>query len=523
MGIPRKGRILQNIGSSWSALAVNVVVGIFLSPIIVHRLGDTAFGIWVLIFSVTGYYGMFDLGIRTSIVRFVSKYVVTKEADKLASHVNTSLFTYSVMGLVAFAVTVFLTLYLDRLFRIPAALQPQARWLMLMAGCSVALGFPLGVFGGILDGMQRFDLTNWSGILSSLLRAVLVVLVLRRGYGLMMVTAITVIMPILTSILRGVLVFRLLRVPIALKYVNRESFRQMAHFSAMTTIAIIAAQLRFRTDELVIGSMISAAAVTYFSIGVRPVDYAQQLVASMAQIFVPMSSELEAGGQMDRVRKVYLAGNRACALTVFPITAVIVILGKSIIEVWMGAKYVAISYPVTVIIAIPVTLFVMQAASGRILIGMGRHAQYAQVVFAEGIANLVLSILLVPPLGIVGDALGTAIPMFLTTLWFLPRHMRKQLEVPITVFLREAYTLPFVLLLPVVAVLLLLQNWFYPHHLWQLVLQVTAAGIVYGIGLLWAYKTGRILKISESATARPVLGEEVAAASALRDRFGEEA
>jgi len=56
-----KVEILKNVGSSWCALGVNVLVGIFLSPYILHRLGDEAFGLWVLIFSVTGYYGLFDL------------------------------------------------------------------------------------------------------------------------------------------------------------------------------------------------------------------------------------------------------------------------------------------------------------------------------------------------------------------------------------------------------------------------------------------------------------------------------
>src|ERR1035437_8345860 len=74
-----KNQILKTVGSRRSALAINILVGILLTPIIVHRLGDTAYGIWVLIFSVTGYYGMFDLGIRSSIVRYVSKFTATKE------------------------------------------------------------------------------------------------------------------------------------------------------------------------------------------------------------------------------------------------------------------------------------------------------------------------------------------------------------------------------------------------------------------------------------------------------------
>jgi O-antigen/teichoic acid export membrane protein len=73
-----KTQILRNVGSSWFALGVNVMVGIFLSPYIIHHLGDDAFGLWVIIFSVTGYYGLFDLGIRSSIVRYVAKYSATE-------------------------------------------------------------------------------------------------------------------------------------------------------------------------------------------------------------------------------------------------------------------------------------------------------------------------------------------------------------------------------------------------------------------------------------------------------------
>src|SRR5437762_13592931 len=101
-----KSQILKNVGSSWSALATNVLVGIFLSPYILHRLGDTAYGIWVLIFSVTGYYGLFDLGIRSSVVRFVSRFTAVHDNEALSKLVNTSLFTYTLIGVVALAVTV---------------------------------------------------------------------------------------------------------------------------------------------------------------------------------------------------------------------------------------------------------------------------------------------------------------------------------------------------------------------------------------------------------------------------------
>jgi O-antigen/teichoic acid export membrane protein len=200
---------------------------------------------------------------------------------------------------------------------------------------------------------------------------------------------------------------------------------------------------------------------------------------------------------MDRVRKMYVAGNRACAIIIIPLAAALLILGRSVIEVWMGHKYVAASYPVMVIMIVPIALFFMQGASTRILFGMGKQRDFAKVVLMEGIANLILSIVLVRPYGIAGDAMGSAIPMLLTALWFVPRHMRKQLGVPVKTMLREAYTLPLLLATPLVATLLVLRRWSYAHSLRQLAVQGLLGGAVYGAGLLWAYRSNRLFRVGD--------------------------
>ena len=494
-----KRQILKNVGSSWSALATNVAVGIFLSPFILHRLGDAAFGVWVLIFSVTGYYGLFDLGIRSSIVRYVSKYTATGDREKLAQFVNTALFTYTAIGAVSMVLTALLSSYVERVFKVPPEMHSQARLLLLMVGASVSVGFPLGVAGGMLEGLQRFYILNWTSIGATLARAALIVYFLNRGYGLITLALLTVSLPVVSSILRGFVVLRLCPMPLGLKYVDRASFRHMVNYGGTTFLVIVAARLRFRTDELVLGTMMSTIAVTWFNIGARIVDYSQEFVTSLSQIFVPMASQSEATGNLDRVRKIYLAGNRACAFLILPVTAILIVFGKHIIRIWVGARYVPHSYPVLVVMIIPFALMLSQAASGRVLFGLGKHRILATVTVIEGVANLILSIALVPQLGIVGDALGTAIPLSFTCLWFLPRHLKKQIGVPVGTFLREAYTLPILLTLPLVAALWLANRSFYPRNLVQLAIETLAVSSIYGVGLLWAYRTGRAFHVAEIA------------------------
>ena len=501
-----KRQILKNVGSTWFSLGCDVLVGLFLSPIILHWLGDAAFGIWVLIFSITGYYGLFDLGIRSSVVRYVSKFTATDNIEDLAKIVNTALFAYSCLGVASLILTGILSFYVDRVFKIPPELHSEARWLLIIVGTAVGIGFPMGVIGGYLDGLQRFYVNNWANVGGDFLRLVFILIAIHQKRGLLTIAAITVGAPLLTSILRSFVAYNIQPVPIGFKYVNRKTFRTIINYSSVTLLIMIATQLKFKSDNIVIATMISASAVTYFSIGGRIVSYAQQVVMALAQNFLPIASQSEATGNLDRLRKVFVGGNRFCAFTALPITAVLIVLGQSVIEVWVGKKYVATSYPILVILITSATLMWCQAASGRVLFGISKHRTWAFVTLGEGIVNLVLSITLVhyfqraghgPFYGIYGDALGTAIPLFCTMTMFMPWHLCRQLGIRMSAYLREAYTLPVLITMPLIAALLLMRRWFHPHHYSGLLLQMAIAGAVYGVGVLWVFKTKRAFKVGD--------------------------
>src|ERR1700722_798213 len=491
----RKIEIIKNVGASWFNLGINILVGLFLSPFILHRLGNTAYGAWVLAFSVTGYYGLFDLGIRSSLIRYVSTYTATDNQIGLARLINTSLAVYTAIGAAAMVATITVSAYVGSLFHMPANFLPTARLLFLIVGSAVAFGFPAGVFGGILEGLNRFYFVNLTNLVSTLLRALLIVIALRYGYGLLTVAIITVTLPLLASVVRAAIVLRLLSLKFGWRYVDKGSFREIAHYSSVSFILMIAQKLRFKTDEVVISTFLSVAAVTFFSNGDRLVDYTAEVVSSLAQIFVPMSGQSDAKGDLGQLRRIFVAGNRACALIVFPISATLIILGKSVITAWVGPRYVTASYPVMLALLIPTTLVLAQAASPRILYGMARHKSLAWVTGMEGIANVILSIVLIRPFGIIGDALGTAVPLTCTALCFLPRHLCRVLDVRVRTFLRETYTLPLLLCSPTVVALLLVRRWFFARNYLELLVQIVIGLVPYALGLAWATWTKRIWQV----------------------------
>src|SRR5258706_5736466 len=115
-----KTRALKNVASSGGGLAVNIAVGFFLSPFILHHLGEEAYGFWILIFSLTGYYGIFDFGIRSSLICYVSKFQATGDKIELARLINHSLFTYSCLCVLLTVPTGLGRIYVDKIFHVPS-------------------------------------------------------------------------------------------------------------------------------------------------------------------------------------------------------------------------------------------------------------------------------------------------------------------------------------------------------------------------------------------------------------------
>jgi len=267
-------------------------------------------------------------------------------------------------------------------------------------------------------------------------------------------------------------------------FVDSQTWRAMIGYSSVAFLIVVADKLRFQSDPIVIGSCLSAGAITSFAVGAKLVDYATAVVQALSQIFTPMSSHFEATGDVQKLRTVFVKGNRACALVIFPISLTLLILGKPLVTAWVGANYVA-SYPLLIVLLLPRTLYLAQACSVKILLGVAKHRRLAGVLLMEGTANLFLSLILARPLGVMGVALGTAVPLLVTSLLFLPRHLCQLLEVPLRTYLREAYLVPLGLcLLP--SVFLYACRYFLPaYSLHGLCLNVAGAAAVYVAGLAW--------------------------------------
>jgi O-antigen/teichoic acid export membrane protein len=88
---------------------------VLLTPYIIRKLGDGRYGIWALAFALIEYVFLFDLGFRSAIVTFVSRYRVEGNIKRINEVINTSL--GYLLGVAMFVV---MAAFFRRGFRVPA-------------------------------------------------------------------------------------------------------------------------------------------------------------------------------------------------------------------------------------------------------------------------------------------------------------------------------------------------------------------------------------------------------------------
>ena len=84
------------------------VVMFFLSPYVVGKLDAVAYGIWSLLTVLTGYMGIFDLGVRASVGRHIALYLGKKDKQGVDETIRAGFGFFSLTVLVILAVAIFL-------------------------------------------------------------------------------------------------------------------------------------------------------------------------------------------------------------------------------------------------------------------------------------------------------------------------------------------------------------------------------------------------------------------------------
>src|SRR5665213_3384403 len=194
-------RFAFNVIMNWIAMAVGMAVPFFLTPIVIRSLGATAYGVWILAVSTVSYLSILDLGLRSAVIRFVSKAQAQGKPEDATSAIGAALwFRLLIAAGVAILSVLLAWVFPDLFKKIPPDLVRAAQITVLMCALGVAITLVSGVFGAVLAATNRFDVLSAVTMVQTAARAIGVILILRSGHGLVELAYWEVTVALLTGL-----------------------------------------------------------------------------------------------------------------------------------------------------------------------------------------------------------------------------------------------------------------------------------------------------------------------------------
>ena len=429
--------------STWAGLIINGVVGILLTPVLVHGLGPFYYGLWILVASVLDYYGLLDMGMRYSLQRFTARYGGANDRQALNETFMTGIAVSVWICAAVFLVGGVLMIFLPGFFKLHGQSVTLFRVLLGYQGITLALSFPARIMGAYMCGLRRFDLYNGLASTQGILKGIIFWLVIRMHGGINGIAIAQLGIAALIMVLSWIATRHTdPGLQVNWKYTNWERTKELASFSFFVFLNDVGDRLRFFTDSIVISHVLTVALITPFNVVGKLMEIFKMAFYPITGPLTTEANALEGQKKDEAIKLLFLRSTRVCCLLSMAVTMILVTHGRDLLRAWMGEGF-ATYYPLLLILTIAYCVTLMQSPSTILLYVKSRQKMLGSWTLAEGLMNLGLSIYWARQYGLIGVALGTAVPMFIIRLGLQPFYTLHVLGVSWSEYVRKSFLRPF--------------------------------------------------------------------------------
>lgn len=416
--------LARNVSTRYVLLFVNVLIGLVMLRFNVRHLGQETWGLWMLAAQIVTYFGVFELGYGSAVIKFVAEYRARRDTRALNEVLSTMAFVFAGLGVACYLVAALVALFLPYIFNLAPGQEQTGRIVLLIAASYLALFFPFSVYGGVINGFERYYINNVVGLAFNVATAAVNVIVLSLGYGLVELVACTTatrILPLWIYRRNAYKVFPELE--IRRRLFRRDRLRELSGFSIYVAMVDWAGRLMFATDTFFIGIFVNTAAIAVYAVAQRIAENLLILTAQLHTFMLPAIVNRALGGDLDSQRSLMVRATRFQLAIAACLCGGVAAMAGPLIEAWLGPGWDG-SVRVTQLLALVVVLRVAVAMPSTVLQGTGHH-RYVAVVSSLGAAiNLALSVPLVQRWGVIGVASATAVAAAFCTLVLFVRTCR---------------------------------------------------------------------------------------------------
>lgn len=368
----KKGGVLL----SYIQMVSNVLLKFIYTPFLLHALGQNEYGLYSLVMSIVGYLSILDLGFGGTVTRYTIKYKEAGDKEGLYKLYSTLSVFYILIGLVALAICIVLSICTQSLFgdTMTTTEVSKLRIMILLVGFNLLFSFPLQISTSVVVAYEKFIFKNGLYLLRTFLQPIVMVLLLylvnMKSVGAIVVVTLFNLGTYLWYYIYSI---RKLDFKFSFSKFDKQLVKPLLSFSVWMFLAMVFEQLQYNSGQFILGLFQGTDVIAVWGIAMIFILNYRAISTAISNVYMPSLVTLSFNDDVVNIRKTVNTMVRLQSAVLMFILVNFILFGKQFILLWAGEEYVD-AYICSVIVMIPMTIssslefcYLLQMAQNKML------------------------------------------------------------------------------------------------------------------------------------------------------------
>ena len=329
-----------NLISNLIAFTINLSISFFLTPYIVNKLGDEAYGFVGLANNFVSYIAIITTALNAMASRYISIELHREDVIKARKYFNSVLISNIIMSIVIFIFSLILILNLEKYIYISNELVLDVKITFFLAFFNFILTISTSVFNVATFVKNRLDMLAIRNIIANILKLIVTIgLFISFKAKIFYISIGAIISTFFIGIANIKLKSKLLsEIKIDIKYFDLKKIFELIKSGIWNSLGSLSNLLLTGLDLYLANLLISGQAMGILSIAKTVPTAIQGLIVLVASVFTPIFTMLYAKNKISElVNESKLAMKIQMILLITPMIAFIV-FGNEFYTLWLPGK-----------------------------------------------------------------------------------------------------------------------------------------------------------------------------------------
>ena len=397
-------KTIHNALFSFLGYGLPIIFSIFITPVLVRRLGVENYGIFILVNTINGFLSLSDLGFGMALIKYVAENYSLGKQRELMSLVKTANTVFLGVGLAGMFIYAALAKWFLPFFHINFQSLATANKSFIVFGVFFLLSSLSLSYNHLIRAIQRYDVAVTLNLVQNIAVSVGSLVIVLAGRGLVSIiwfyVGVTAVM-----LIAGLYYVRKLLPKVSLSFGwDFPEAKKSLRFGFAAFLSNIAGSALLSLDRMIIPLYVGPESLTYYSLPGNVTQKAVGVTGAVSGVLFPLMSSLHSTADLPLLQRVYLKVFRNVTILSVAMTLPMFIFARQILRYWLGEDFAVQGTEILRILA--VTYFILSVYGPLInfLLGLGRVKLLAISSMCLAFINVVLLFLLLPHYSIVGAA-----------------------------------------------------------------------------------------------------------------------